>query len=104
MQQKKSEVVPEVSDKVNLGAQEAIKNVFGPSEAQQIHEESMQKISQLTEDQILDERQRLLASLNPDTLKFFANRGIAKNKISPVVEEIESLMPTPNTQLHQEVC
>lgn len=104
MQQKKSEMVPEVKEKVNLGAQEAIKNVFGPSEAQQIHDESIQKMSQLTEDQILDERRRLLASLNPDTLKFFTNRGPAKNKILPVVEEIESLMPTPKTQPSLEVC
>lgn len=104
MQQKKSEMLSEVTEKVNLGAQEAIKNVFGPSEAQQIHDESIQKLSQLTEEEILEERRRLLASLNPETLKFFTNRGPVKNKILPVVEEIETLMPVPNSQLSQEVC
>ncbi|XP_059481416.1 RNA polymerase II-associated protein 1 [Neocloeon triangulifer] len=91
MHQRKSQqgVSLSASEEINLGAQTAIKNVFGPSEAQKIHEESLQKLSQLSEEQILEERKRLLASLNPETLKFFTNRqkgkgaGIGEEPLKP---------------------
>jgi hypothetical protein len=97
MQEKKAESTAGVAEKVDLGAQQAIQNVFGPSEAQQIHEESMQKISQMTEEQILEERRKLMASFNPETLDFFKKRGSSQRKVTPLTEELESLIPSPKS-------
>ncbi|CAB3359660.1 Hypothetical predicted protein [Cloeon dipterum] len=83
MKKKEADQVP-VDDKIDLGAQQAIKNIFGPSEAEKIHIESMKKLSELSEEQILEEKNRLMATLKPETLSFFARR---KAKVATVPEE-----------------
>lgn len=77
MQQKKSSQAsrqPEVSPDTSHLTQSTIKKVLGPSEAQRIHEENAQKLSGMSTDEILAEKQKLMESLDPSMLQFLRSR------------------------------
>jgi hypothetical protein len=100
MQQKKtaqvaSKTTPNIPGTSNM-SQTTIKNVLGPSEAQRIHEENAQKLSGMSTDEILEEKQKLMEMIDPSTLQFLKSRkqaaAQAKGSVAGTSNVIEETM------------
>ncbi|KAK4473163.1 hypothetical protein MN116_004344, partial [Schistosoma mekongi] len=61
------------------------------SEVEKIHQENLDRLSQLTEKEILEERERILSLTNPSVLSFLIQKGRNKNNIDPKLLHMDIL-------------
>ena len=57
----------------------------GPQDAERIHQENIEKLSKMSKEEIISERQKLLDSLDPKIISFIRKRG--SNKASELQTE-----------------
>ncbi|XP_018415570.1 PREDICTED: RNA polymerase II-associated protein 1 [Nanorana parkeri] len=62
-------------DKPHLITGEGLRSLEGHEEAQRIHEENVNKLKALSEEEILQERQRLLSQLDPKLVAFLKSKS-----------------------------
>ncbi|KAK9496533.1 hypothetical protein O3M35_013193 [Rhynocoris fuscipes] len=92
--QKRKEILNEISKEQNLNKQK--RNAFGGrsyvvsgEDASSIHDENVNKLLGMSEEEILKEREKLMTELDPDVVKFLRDRRLKGEKSNRDCEVME---------------